>query len=112
LSSYELALTSLCHGADVVHVATGLPVAGTEARAVAACAKCGREFLITALLRPLSTTSKSPDLAFGERQGCGTAAGYRRHQRRGQPACGPCREAWARRSTPAGRMGKRETVWL
>jgi hypothetical protein len=102
LSSYELPLTSLCHGADVVHVATGAPVAGTEARAVVACSLCRREFLITALLRPLSTTSHSPDPALGLRDGCGTAAGYRRHRRQHQQACGPCRDAWARRSTPTG----------
>ncbi len=26
---------------------------------------------------------------------CGTVAAYKRHQRHGEPACAPCRAAWA-----------------
>jgi predicted RNA-binding Zn-ribbon protein involved in translation (DUF1610 family) len=103
LSSYELPLTSLCHGADVVHVATGAPVAGTEARAVVACRACGREFLITALLRPLVMgRTHQPDPAFRGGHGCGTREGYLRHLRRGELIDEACREANARYQTPTG----------
>lgn len=32
---------------------------------------------------------------------CGTAGGYRRHRKRGEPACDRCRGAWAEREREA-----------
>jgi hypothetical protein len=110
LSAYQLLLTSLCCGADLRRVAAGRPIAGTEVRVVAACGECGREFVITALLRPLVMNCRDKALGDGER--CGTEAAYQRHLRRGEPVDAACRDAHRCRKTPTGRTGKRQTVWV
>ncbi len=79
---YVVPATSPCCGAELEHVASGRPIAGTEARAVARCPSCGREFVLIVLLRPASLPGE-----------CGTQAAAQRHWRRGEPLDDACRRA-------------------
>lgn len=65
---------------------------GYTTNAIARCEQCGREYLIAVSLSVTRVGRR-------ETAACGTDAGYRRHLRHHEAACGPCLAAHRRAQT-------------
>lgn len=102
MNGYAFSVSCPACGGPVAEIARGRVIAGSEQSVIVGCVdRCLRhrsEWQLCVFLLPVVETRK----AFGEVQGCGTEAGYKRHRRQGETPCEACVDAHTIHGHPDG----------
>jgi hypothetical protein len=96
------------HGHPFSLVAAGVPFdLGTQVRVVASCPECRYDWIIhITLSQDRDYVAPAGSLPRGHR--CGTVAGYRQHQERGEAPCVACERAHTKFKLEAALRKRRE----
>lgn len=108
--NYQLDVTCPRCGTQPQHLTNSPPTPPItlQTRTVIHCPQCLIDYLIIVELRPARPETERPT---GGMYPCGTEAAYKRHLRRNESTCAPCREAHrvyiAARTPNGARHGKK-----